>query len=704
MDWSSAAHVHHATSQPLRFFGRDAEMRLLDDALASKRTSLVAFVGPGGQGKTALAQQWLKQPTTTSGADGVFLWSFYRGKDADTCLGQLLADVTGTPFVADASASYRVDRLLDLLRRHKWVVVLDGLEIVQCESGPWFGRVTHPELGRLLEELASEPLPGLVVVTTRFPLPDLEKRRHARFVNLASLDLRSARELLRSLGVDGEDADLDEAAATCGRHAKAVELLGTYLACYQQGDATRHRLLPEPESGPFAEEEHHVARVLGVHQAALAPEARDVLALATAFREPPTLERLLEYLRSRPVETLLHETWERTYTAFKDRPASWVEAQVRQLVRLRLLEEVTADDSDSRVIDAHPLVRRGFEHVLGVAGHRESAIARAGFLHGRPDRRRPANLDEAREDVELFHAYCDAGAWDEADRAYRALDKPRYRFVAPAMERDLLRRYFPEGDYRRQPLWPQFRHWRALAVCLELLGAYDEALGVYREVDAPLRGDALIALGRLAPILQQEHAPPPWQVLWRAYRAHALCLGGHPEEGVALAASLVPVDVYEWTHVFECLLRAGRLDALDMRSFLYRPATAGGHRWADLARTRMRLDYLRISAPEAGALDADYPRLLEEYDRAGLPYERCLARLGYARWLLSAGRTPEAEAVNAVTIEIARRHGMRLVAADALDVAATAAEQLNEPDPALAARAAEFQLRASCGQRGGPRP
>ena len=45
---------------------------------------------------------------------------------------------------------------------------------MQHEAGAWSGRFDHPELGRLLEELASEPLPGVVVLTSRFPLPTLE--------------------------------------------------------------------------------------------------------------------------------------------------------------------------------------------------------------------------------------------------------------------------------------------------------------------------------------------------------------------------------------------------------------------------------------------------------------------------------------------------------------------------------------------------
>jgi tetratricopeptide (TPR) repeat protein len=652
-------------------------------------------------------QHWLEDIAADAPrTDGVFFWSFYRGKDADLCLRQLLADVISAAVLPEVSASYCVDRLLQLLRCRKWVVILDGVEVVQHESGPWFGRLTHPELSRLLEELASEPMPGVVVVTTRFPLPELEKRRHARLLSLTSLEPESSRQLLRSLGVHGADAELDEAAASCGRHAKAVELLGTYLVGYQDSAAARHRDLPESRPDDAADEERHVARVLTAHQQALTAEARDILALATAFREPPTMAGLLQYLRSEPVHTLLHQTWGRTYPALGGRRDGWLESEIRRLIALRLLEEVDAagPGSGRRVLDAHPLVRRGFEHALGVAGRRQSATARAGYLRGRPDRRKPANLEEAREDVELFGAYCDAGLWEEADRAYRALDRPRYRFIAPALERDLLLRFFPDGDWRQPPLWPGFAHWRGLAVCLEMLGRFEDALAVYREADAALRGDALIALGQLGPVLEHEQAAHPWQVLWRAYRAHALCLAGRIEEGVALASALVPVDVYEWTHVFECLLRAGCLHALDMRSFLYRPATAGGHRWADLARTRMRLDYLRIRSPDQLDLQREYPPLIEAYDRAGLPYERTLARLSYARGLLQQGRCEDAEPIAAAAVELAQRYVMPLVAADGWDLVADITGRLGQPVRQSMGRDNARQLRAGCQAFGPPRP
>jgi hypothetical protein len=343
--------------------------------------------------------------------------------------------------------------------------------------------------------------------------------------------------------------------------------------------------------------------------------------------------------------------------------------QLDQLVELRLLERVGG--VGRHVIDAHPLVRRGFEARLGTEGMRENATARAGFLRGRPDRKPPTSLEQAREEVELFSAYCDAGLWNEADSIFVALDNPKRRFLAPAFELSLLLRFFPDADWRQTPLWNGFGRWRSLAICLEMLGQFGDALELYRAVDAPLRGDALIALGKLKPLLAQEHSSAPWHNLWRAYRAHALCLAGRHREAVALAQAVVPVDVYEWVHVFECLLRADKLEVLDLNSMLYRAPAAAQDAWTVLAQRRMRADYVRVTdRAAADTLEPEFRALIEAYDQAGLPFERALTRLSYTRWLLDRKFIDGAWALNQATLTLARQYYMSIVEADALEAAA----------------------------------
>ncbi|MCS7046035.1 MAG: hypothetical protein NZO58_06740, partial [Gemmataceae bacterium] len=503
----------------------------------------------------------------------------------------------------------------------------------------------------------------------RFPLPELSTRRHAVVRSLATLDRDSSVALLRSLGVKGSEADLAAAAQACGWHAKAVELLGVWLARWHDGAAGAYRLLPlPPRDADAADEERLVAGVLAALRTALSAEANDIVALATAFRQPPGEAALLDFLASAPVRHLLHDVKRRSYPAFSDRPPGWLKQQLDELVQLRLLERVgrTTDpaEGETQVIDAHPLVRRGFEDSLGPDPM--AARAKAGFLRGRPDRRPPATLADARDEVELFHAYCDARLWTEADDTFAALDNPKHRLLAPAFERDLLLRFFPEGDWRRPPLWSGFGRWRSLAICHEMLGLFEEALALYRPADAPLRGDALLALGRLQPLLDQPHVGPPWQSLWQAYRAHALARAGRRDEALALVRRTVPVDIYEWVHVFECLWLLGRLDLLDVRSLLWQAPHTEDHRFARLARRRLRADWLSWVGPHTAAdrrldLDVEYRDLIEQYDLAGLPWERARCRVGFSRWLRTQGRHEEAAVLARAAADLCRRHGMAAV-------------------------------------------
>jgi hypothetical protein len=704
--------ILHVTSEPYRFFGREAELALLTEAYRGGDASVVALIGPGGQGKTAIAQHWLASLQQGSGAAGTFLWSFYRGKEADHCLREWYAYAEGLTVAPEVSASYCVDYLLPRLHRERWAVVLDGTEVVQYESGSWRGRFVHPELGRLLEEIGSEAMPGVVLLTTRFPLPTLSLRPHTRLLSLSSLDPLSARGLLQSLGVQGEDSELDEVARRGGMHAKAVELLGTYLVRFHQRRASAVRALlgasssVAPDSSE-AEEESRVLNVLEAYQNALPVEIQDVLALATHFREPPGEQQVLDYLASPPVQNLLHGVWQRTYVPFQERGRDWLQRQLDELIALRLLERVHAG-AGPQVIDAHPLVRRAFEDALGGDARREGARARAGFLHGRPDRSKPQSLEEARQEVELFHAFCDAGLWEEADNAYRALDNPKHRFLAPALERDLLARFFPEGDLHRAPLWAGFGRYRSLAICLEMLGQFEEALRLYRGGDEPLRGDALLALGQLEPLLQVPQVAPPWQTLWRAYRAHALTLAGRTEQALALARSLIPQDIYEWVHVFECLLRLQQLDSFNLTGMLPSrsptPAQGSGqHLWTDLARRRMHADHRRVLGT-GDDLEGEYRDLLEAYDRGGLPYERVLTRLGFARWLLAKGEVQQMRPVLELALDLAQQYRLPILQADLWRLSREHARVEGDALEAQRAGEKEEKIREQAGYQGPSRP
>jgi tetratricopeptide (TPR) repeat protein len=264
-----------------------------------------------------------------------------------------------------------------------------------------------------------------------------------------------------------------------------------------------------------------------------------------------------------------------------------------------------------------------------------------------------------------------------------------------------LLRFFPDGDWQRPKPGHKGGRWRSLAICLELLGDYEGALLAYPPADAPLRGDALLALGRLAPLLVTPTVAAPWQALWQAYRSHALCLAGRTDEAVRLARSLVPVDVYEWAHAFECLLRADALAGLDLRGLI--ALTLDDHPFAGLARRRIRLDHHRRTAGATPELEREARELIDAYDRAGLPLERTLARLSHGALLAALSRPDEAAAAVEAALRLARQGRLAVLEVDALRWQARLLAETGQPGAEDAAEQAA-QAAQDRGLRGPSRP
>jgi hypothetical protein len=85
-------------------------------------------------------------------------------------------------------------------------------------------------------------------------------------------------------------------------------------------------------------------------------------------------------------------------------------------------------------------------------------------------------------------------------------------------------------------------------------------------------------------------------------------------------------------------------------------------------------------------------------------FERALTQLGYARWLLARGRLSETTTINTATLELTRKHAMRVLEADAWHLEAESARRQGNAARAEAPAGEEARLREEIGYRGGPRP
>jgi hypothetical protein len=199
-------------------------------------------------------------------------------------------------------------------------------------------------------------------------------------------------------------------------------------------------------------------------------------------------------------------------------------------------------------------------------------------------------------------------------------------------------------------------------------------------------------------------AAAPWSNLWQAYRAHALCLCGRTSEALEVCASFLPVDVYEWLHVFEVHLRCGGLGKLDLTATLDLGLQRAEHDWSRLAWQRMKIDYSRVCRVAPPSPEAPLREIVQAYDAAGLPWERCLARLSLARELAGSGRGAEGLELADAAASLARQSGFPVLLRDALAIQEELAQGLGQPRAAADAAREAQEIVESTGCRGPVRP
>ena len=372
-----------------KLFGRDEELKRLDDAWADTGTHVVSIVAWGGVGKTALAVEWMVRLAQRdwAGVERYFDWSFYsqgtRGQgaaSADIFIAAALAHF-GDPDPQAGSAWDRGERLARLVAQRPTVLILDGVEPLQHPPGPLAGQFKDPALQSLLRGLAQRPLPGLCVVTTRESIEDLAPF-HDKTVdkwNLEHLSDEAGAELLRQTCGCSTEAELRKASQEVKGHALTLLLMGGYVGLVHAGDIRcrdrfgfqeadtqvqgghAFRVIRAyeqwlPQSGETGERGVAILRLLGLFDR---PANAGCLA---ALRREPTIPGLTESL-FQPGTSVTK--WFRRPEPLSD--DEWI-ATLKRLESVGLVT-LASDQSPivspkSAIVDCHPLIRDYFAKQL----------------------------------------------------------------------------------------------------------------------------------------------------------------------------------------------------------------------------------------------------------------------------------------------------------------------------------------------------
>jgi transcriptional regulator with XRE-family HTH domain/tetratricopeptide (TPR) repeat protein len=354
----------HTLQRARHFVGRQDALATLRawHAAASSQARVVALVGMGGAGKTAVIERFLAEHVMQpdpAGAGGVLVWSFFDNPRTEELLAEAVA-YFAAPEVRndttnDASAAITVEALEHALAAGPpHLLVLDGLEAVQSEGSAAraFGELEDPVLRRLLTACARGLGQSRVLVSSRFELSDLaawegEGLHTIRVEPLAETD---GVALLRRWGVRGDGEALLRLHHHAGGHALSLAMTGSYLGTFLDGDPGRMDEISLHEAARDDALARRLHGVLTAYAAALTPRARDLLARLAALVEGADLDALVALARRGGALA--------GHVAGSDRGVLQ-----RELQRLRRLGLVFSPRPG--VYSTHPFVRQYFRELLG---------------------------------------------------------------------------------------------------------------------------------------------------------------------------------------------------------------------------------------------------------------------------------------------------------------------------------------------------
>ncbi len=364
-------------------YGRNDELQLLQASWEDSSTKILSFIAWGGVGKSALVNTWLNNMEAKDfyGAQRVYGWSFYsqgtreQGQSsADGFFndafkwfgytgeipksqhekGRLLATIIAEPKTQNSKFT------LSEAEGHKTLLILDGLEPLQYPPGEMHGRLKDPAMAAFLRTLVRN-LDGLCVITSRVFVADLKNTdgRSSRTHPLSQLSEAAGIAVLKSYGLKGPQAEFAKAVEEFKGHALALNLVGSYLDAFHEGNIQQRDLIEDLTD----DETHggHARRVMESYEKVFlrrknffsrneyGPEL-NILYILGLFDRPASKEAI-DILRKKPVikgltnklQGISEKDWQKALNHLQD---------------LRLITPKASSKPGS--LDCHPLIREHF--------------------------------------------------------------------------------------------------------------------------------------------------------------------------------------------------------------------------------------------------------------------------------------------------------------------------------------------------------
>ncbi len=429
----------HPYGMPPHFTGRVEERQMLSDWLRGDlQHPLFVLRALGGFGKSALTWHWLIHDVEQQQWPKVVWWSFYEEKAGfDNFVYATLTYLTEQK-PENLKRSERVALLLNYLRQHRILLVLDGFERALRAYGNMgaayqgdgeqvisdAGRdCVSPDGEQFLRSLCSLPyLKGKVLMSTRLRPRSVEVTggmllTGCREEELTQMQSADAVQFFRLQGIRGNRGEIEQACEAYGFHPLSLRLLaGLVVKDFRNpGDIQAAQGLDV--TGSLVQRQHHV---LEQSYENLKEDGRKLLSQLACFRSPVEYDVLVGLADD--------------------------EADLQRDLQ-DLIGRGVAQREQSR-IDLHPIVRRYVYERMGNEDRRQTHSQLRDYFAAVPEAEHVSSIDDLAPVIELYHHMVRAGQYDEAWKLFcnRIWKTLYYQLGAYQEQIELLRALFPKGE------------------------------------------------------------------------------------------------------------------------------------------------------------------------------------------------------------------------------------------------------------------
>lgn len=353
-----------------------------------------ALVGIGGAGKTAIVERFLQvlpggylphpkvpKDGNLSTPDKLLVFSVFDAPNPDTLFAELVVWLIGrypdSPVKTDVGgvsqySSYQ-QALKFLPASGKCLLVLDGLEKMQDDGshGGSLGQILDNRLRDFVVRVADGHLPLSLIITSQYQLydPPAQSTWYFRQIDIESLEMSAAVQLLRDRGVLGTVRQLEDIAHEQGLHALSIDLVGGYITLFCERDPARFTSTTaeseeiadsplDPRIAAVREQKRRIARLTEQYHKTLAESDPAILALLQwicLFRLGVDSTTLAAIFAGEAKEIIAG-------TGLISLSKQQLNAKLKLLVEMRLIEASKRPPSEERsqIYTVHPAVRDGF--------------------------------------------------------------------------------------------------------------------------------------------------------------------------------------------------------------------------------------------------------------------------------------------------------------------------------------------------------